>query len=188
MPRPSRILSALIKVAIAVSRNTGATASWMTWVMSVRCDSRQCPSQGRDPGRPTANLRRSDGPHQPGARRGGRAFARRVRATFPLQSAPCARSGSSRYCASRSSTGSTSSCSDTNAFTGCGPTARVVTFWRDTSGAARACAAPGAAGSRADLRQVRTDAVDAARPAADRHRRRAGQAAGPGAAVSVRRR
>src|SRR6478672_8801537 len=38
----------------------------MTCVMSVRCDSRRSLSKGRDPGRPSANLRRSDSSHQPG--------------------------------------------------------------------------------------------------------------------------
>ena len=52
--------------------------------------------------------------------------------------------------------------------------------------AARRAPAPRPRAARADLRQVRPGAVDAARPAAARHRRRARQAAGPGAAVSGR--
>src|SRR5258708_12978786 len=35
--RPSRLFSAVISVPIAVSRNTGATASWITRVMSAIC-------------------------------------------------------------------------------------------------------------------------------------------------------
>ena len=56
-------------------------------------------------------------------------------------------------------------------------------FWRDSVGAARGAAAPGAGSAGADLRQVRPGAVDPPRPAAGRHRRRTGQAAGPGAAL-----
>src|SRR5512139_3069760 len=37
--RPSRALSALIRVPTAVSRKTGATTSWMTCRMSGTCDS-----------------------------------------------------------------------------------------------------------------------------------------------------
>ena len=50
-------------------------------------------------------------------------------------------------------------------------------------GAARRAPAPRPGDARPDLRQVRPGAVDAARPAAGRHRRRTRQAAGPGAAV-----
>src|SRR5512144_1623751 len=37
--RPSRALSALIRVPTAVNRKTGATTSWMTCRMSEACDS-----------------------------------------------------------------------------------------------------------------------------------------------------
>ena len=63
-----------------------------------------------------------------------------------------------------------------------------VLFWRDLSTPARGAPAARAREPRADLRQVRPDAVDAARPAAARHRRRAREAAGPRAAVPDRRR
>ena len=53
-------------------------------------------------------------------------------------------------------------------------------------GASRREASARVAGPRADLRQVRADAVDAARPAPPRHRRRAREAPGQRAAVSVR--
>ena len=46
-------------------------------------------------------------------------------------------------------------------------------FWRDLSAPRARAAAARAGGPRADLRQVRPDAVDAARPLAARHRRRA---------------
>ena len=52
--------------------------------------------------------------------------------------------------------------------------------------AARRAPAAGARGARSDLRQVRPDALDAARPLAAGHRRRAREAAGPRAAVSLR--
>ena len=52
--------------------------------------------------------------------------------------------------------------------------------------AARRAPAPRPRAARPDLRQVRPGAVDPARPAAGRHRRRARQAAGPRAAVSGR--
>ena len=52
--------------------------------------------------------------------------------------------------------------------------------------AARSAPAPGTGSSRTDLRQIRPDALDAARPDPTGHRRRAGQAAGSRAAVPHR--
>ena len=68
----------------------------------------------------------------------------------------------------------------------CGGWCACITVGRRLRRAARPAPAPGAGAPGADLRQVRPGAVDPARPAAARHRRRAGAAAGPGAAVPVR--
>ena len=68
----------------------------------------------------------------------------------------------------------------------CAPLLNAVLFWRHLDAAARGAPAPGARSAGTDFRQVRPGAVDAPRPAAARHRRRTGQAAGPGAAVSRR--
>ena len=45
MARPSRPLSAVISVASAVRRNTGATASWITLETSLKCGSMAMPGQ-----------------------------------------------------------------------------------------------------------------------------------------------
>src|SRR3970282_188871 len=57
---------------------------------------------------------------------------------------------------------------------------RAARVTRDRGDVARRTPAPGAAGTRADLRQVRTDPVDPTRPGACRHRRGAVVAAGSG--------
>ena len=59
-------------------------------------------------------------------------------------------------------------------------------FWRDLSQPRARAPAARARGAGTDLRQVRADAVDAARPAAAGHRRRTREAAGPRAAVPGR--
>ena len=66
------------------------------------------------------------------------------------------------------------------------PFVNRVLFWRDLSQPRGVRLREALQALGPDLRQVRADAVDAARPAAARHRRRAGQAAGSRAAVSRR--
>ena len=65
--------------------------------------------------------------------------------------------------------------------------ARVLSFGRDLTRAARPAPAPGAGAPGPDLRQVRAGAVDAARPAARGRGRRTRAAAGPRAAVPFQR-
>ena len=104
-----------------------------------------------------------------GVRSTGRAASRpraRDAQTDPLQSAGCASLRLAKIVVVALKYGLDEFLTGHERFRAVRPLARALTFWRDTSAPRGGAAAPRAGGSRADLRQVRPDALDAARPAA----------------------